>query len=99
MDQGTVDEIKKHFDGVSAALRLELRESTEETRRHFGVVAEALRSDVRGVAAGLALLTQRVDGVQSDLAGFKQEVRREFEDTRGTIRLSYFGAGSSVAGR
>lgn len=38
-----------------------LQTSSAETRRYFDVVGESLRSDIRGVAEGVALLSQRVD--------------------------------------
>lgn len=48
-----------------------LARSSQETRRHFDVVAEGLRSDVRLIAEGHSLLTDKLDR-------FQDEVRREF---------------------
>jgi polyhydroxyalkanoate synthesis regulator phasin len=46
-----------------------LQTTTAETRRHFEVVGESLRSDIRGVAEGVALLSQRVDRGFAEQAG------------------------------
>ena len=43
--------------------------SGAETRRHFEVVGESLRSDIRGVAEGVALLSERVDRGFHEQAG------------------------------
>jgi len=43
--------------------------STAETRRHFEVVGESLRSAIRGVAEGVALLSQRMDRRDDEQAG------------------------------
>lgn len=59
-------------------------DSTEvsEIKRHFGVVADALRTEIRQVA-------EAVSAVDSRLGAFRDEVAREFEETRAMIRLSY----------
>jgi hypothetical protein len=54
----------------------------EEIKRHFGVVAEELRSEVRAVAEGVGRVDERLERLQS-------EVKRESEETRSLIRLSY----------
>jgi hypothetical protein len=38
-----------------------LQTSTAETRRYFDVVAESLRGDIRGVAEGMVLSSERLD--------------------------------------
>jgi hypothetical protein len=38
-----------------------LQTSTAETRRHFDVIAESLRGDIRGVAEGMVLSSERSD--------------------------------------
>jgi hypothetical protein len=58
------------------------RESVEEIKRHFGIVAEELRGDIRAVAEGQTRL-------RGDFDTFRVEVRKEFEETRAMIRLSY----------
>jgi chromosome segregation ATPase len=56
------------------------RDTVEEIKRHFGIVAEGLRGDVQAVAEGLALLTDRVGGVDTRLEGV--ETRLEGVETR-----------------
>jgi hypothetical protein len=46
-----------------------LQTSTVEMRRHFEVVGESLRGDIRAVAEGVALLSQRVDRGFAEQAG------------------------------
>ena len=43
--------------------------SAAETHRHFEVVGASLRSDIRGVAEGVALLSQRMDRRDDEQAG------------------------------
>jgi hypothetical protein len=76
--------MREAFDRLSADLRGEIRSSTAETRayvderlqastvemrRHFEVVGESLRGDIRAVAEGVALLSQRVDRGFAEQAG------------------------------
>lgn len=46
---------------MAGDLRGEVRAAVVEMRRHFDVVGESLRSDIRGIAEGMALLSQRTD--------------------------------------
>ena len=46
-----------------------LQTSTVEMRRHLEVVGESLRGDIRAVAEGVALLSQRVDRGFAEQAG------------------------------
>jgi len=69
-------ELREALDRLAADLRGEIRSSngetrayiderilisTAETRRHFDVVAEALRGDIRALAEGMALSSERSD--------------------------------------
>ncbi len=46
-----------------------LQTTTVEMRRHFEVVGESLRSDIRAVAEGVVLLSQRMDRGFAEQAG------------------------------
>ena len=50
-------------------LRGEIRTAVVEMRRYFDVVGESLRGDIRGVAEGMALLSQRTDGRFDEYTG------------------------------
>jgi hypothetical protein len=65
------------------------RETVEEIKRYFGIVAEDLRADTRATAEGLALLTDKVGGLETRFEALQHEVRREFAETQAMIRLSY----------
>jgi hypothetical protein len=52
-------------------IRAMIMESAQETRRHFDVVAEGMRSEVRVIAEGHTMLSEKLDR-------FQDEVRREF---------------------
>jgi hypothetical protein len=69
------------------------RETVEEVERHFGIVAEDLRSEVRAVAEGQALLTERVASrfaqVDSQLAQLDTRMERGFQELQSMTRLSY----------
>jgi hypothetical protein len=69
-------ELREALDRLAADLRGEIRSSEDrlhvyvdgaiqasaaETRRHFDVVAESLRADIRGVAEGMILSSERSD--------------------------------------
>lgn len=58
------------------------RDTIDEIKRHFGIFAEQLRGDVRAVADGQ-------DGLREGLVALRGEVAREFDETRGLLRLSY----------
>ena len=62
-------EMREALDRLGADLRGEMQTSAAETRRYFDVVGESLRSDIRGVAEGVALLSQRVDRGFAEQAG------------------------------
>ena len=57
-------------------------EQMEEIKRHFGVVAEALRSDIRQIAEGHAT-------IRHELQEHREEIRDEFKELRGLMRLSF----------
>ena len=75
MEEEAVKQIRVHFDGA-----------VEEVKRHFGVVAEGLESKIQALAEGHSALERRLDAVKGELRG---EMKREFEETRALIRLSY----------
>ncbi len=78
MDRETVEEIKRHFGAVI--------EDVKGDVRAVGVVIEDVKSDVRALAEGLVSLRGEMhDG----FAAVRSETAREFEETRGLIRLSY----------
>jgi hypothetical protein len=69
-------ELREAFDRLAADLRGEIRSSNgetrayvdgaiqasaAETRRHFDVVGESLRADIRGLAEGMILSSERSD--------------------------------------
>jgi hypothetical protein len=58
------------------------RETVEEIKGHFGIVAGGLEDKIRAVAEGQQILAH-------ELRDFRADVAREFEETRGMIRLSY----------
>ncbi|HSE95171.1 MAG TPA: hypothetical protein VLD61_04730 [Methylomirabilota bacterium] len=51
----------------------ELRAAVDEMRRHFDVVAEGLHGDIRLVAEGVTVLSERVDRLESNL---REEILR-----------------------
>jgi len=57
-------------------------EEMEEIKRHFGVVAESLRSDIRQIAEGRAV-------IRHELQSQREEIRDEFNQTRGLLRSSF----------
>jgi hypothetical protein len=60
--QTSAAETRAYFDD-------RLQTSTVEMRRHFEVVGESLRGNIRAVAEGVALLSQRVDRGFAEQAG------------------------------
>ena len=58
------------------------RETVDEIKRHFGVVAEDVRSDVKAVAEGVALLTERIDGIDGRLDRLETRVERGFQEVQ-----------------
>ena len=54
-------ETREALERVADELRAEIRSAVVEMRRHFDVVGESLRGDIRGIAEGMALLSQRTD--------------------------------------
>ena len=61
--------LDERFQGFTASLLHEMGESESRTRRYFDVVGESLRGDIRAVAEGVELLSQRVDRGFADQAG------------------------------
>ncbi len=62
-------EIRTSVVEMRAYVDERLQTSTVEMRRHFEVVGESLRGDIRAVAEGVALLSQRVDRGFAEQAG------------------------------
>jgi len=62
-------EIRTSVVEMRAYVDERLQTSTVEMRRHFEVVGESLRGDIRVVAEGVALLSQRVDRGFAEQAG------------------------------
>ena len=60
--QTSAAETRAYFDD-------RLQTSTVEMRRHFEIVGESLRGNIRAVAEGVALLSQRVDRGFAEQAG------------------------------
>lgn len=66
----------------STAARVEGR--VDELHRHFDVVSEQLDGQIRLVAEGVTIMSQRLDRVEAEL---QSEIRRESADTRAVFRL------------
>jgi hypothetical protein len=64
------------------------REAIEEIKRHFGVVAEGVRSDVKAVAEGQSLTSERLDRLEQRFDGLEQRLDRGFGELQSMIRLS-----------
>jgi chromosome segregation ATPase len=79
------------------------KDEAEDIKRHFDIVAESLRDEIRLVADGVAMNSERLDRVdgrldrvdgrldrvEGELVSFRVEVRREFAEVRSAIKLSY----------
>lgn len=63
--------------------------TASKSREHFDAVAERVEDKVQLVAEGVAANAERMDRVQVHLGQFETEMRREFEEVRSMIRLSY----------
>lgn len=77
--------IDQHLDVSalsSAALERKIDETRSELRLHFEVTAESLRGEIRLIAEQHGALGHRIE----DLRG---ENRREHQETRALLRLSY----------
>ena len=65
---------------TKADLRAPVSESEGRTRTHFDVGFESLRDDIRLIADGLAMLTQKVDqnhsALKTDIAGGDHRLMR-----------------------
>ncbi len=72
--------------GEFGALRQEMRDTAAETRRHFDVVAESLRHDIRGIAEGVIVLSERVDRLDS---GLRTEMEERFAATHAVVRVAF----------
>lgn len=53
--------------GEVVELRTEVRETAVETRRHFDVTAEALRYGIQVVAEGVALNTEQIERLRTEM--------------------------------
>jgi uncharacterized protein involved in exopolysaccharide biosynthesis len=73
--RAALDELRRHIDV-----------STVETRRHFDMVGEGVRADVRAVAEGVTALSERVDGVGTNL---REEILRAQRELSAMLRFSY----------
>jgi chromosome segregation ATPase len=65
------------------------REAIEEITRHCDAVSEETGSQIAAVSDALGRLTERVGEHDQKLDAFRQEVRKEFDETRSMIRVSY----------
>jgi predicted nuclease with TOPRIM domain len=72
--------------GEFEALRQEVRDTAAETRRHFDVVAEYLRHDIRGIAEGVIVLSERVDRLDTGLRG---EMNERFAASHAVVRVAF----------
>jgi phage host-nuclease inhibitor protein Gam len=72
--------------GEFGSLRQEVRDTAAETRRHFDVVAEYLRHDIRGIAEGVIVLSERVDRLGS---GLRTEMNERFAATHAVVRVAF----------
>ena len=72
--------------GEFEALRREVRDTAAETRRHFDVVAEYLRHDIRGIAEGVIVLSERVDRLGT---GLRTEMNERFAATHAVVRVAF----------
>jgi phage host-nuclease inhibitor protein Gam len=61
--RGEVTDLRGEF----VELRTEVRETAAETRRHFDVTAEALRHDIQVVAEGVALNTEQIERLRTEM--------------------------------
>jgi hypothetical protein len=55
------DEIRRHFDVSTEAVRREFRVRTAEIRRHFDVSTEGLKHEIRLVAEAVATVDEKLD--------------------------------------
>jgi HAMP domain-containing protein len=72
--------------GEFGALRQEVRDTAAETRRHFDVVAEYLRHDIRGIAEGVIVLSERGDRLGT---GLRTEMNEGFAATHAVVRVAF----------
>jgi len=72
--------------GDFGALRQEVRDAAAETRRHFDVVAEYLRHDIRGIAEGVIVLSERVDRLDT---GLRAEMNERFAASHAVVRVAF----------
>ena len=72
--------------GEFEALRQEVRDTAAETRRHFDVVAEYLRHDIRGIAEGVIVLSERVDRLDT---GLRAEMNERFAASHAVVRVAF----------
>jgi hypothetical protein len=54
----------------------------EEIKRHFGVITESLKDEIKLVAEGHDL-------VREDIQTVRGEMRKGFDETKASIKLSY----------
>lgn len=74
--------LRERVDGLGTevgALREEMRAAAAESRWHFDVVAEGLRGHIRTVAEGVALNTEAVGGLRSEVSEVYGEMDRRFD--------------------
>jgi phage host-nuclease inhibitor protein Gam len=76
------DDVSREF----GTLRQEVRDTAAETRRHFDVVAEHLRHDIRGIAEGVIVLSERVDRLGT---GLRTEINERFAATHAVVRVAF----------
>lgn len=72
----------------------------EEIKRHFDVVAEDLKDEIKLVAEGYSLLSEKIDGLREENAeehailnkridGLREENAKEHQEILSAIKFSY----------
>ena len=51
-----------------------LKDYKEETKRHFDVVAEDLKGEIKIVAEGVTINTEKIDALQEDMNEVKEDI-------------------------
>ena len=63
------EEIRAGDEETRRVLREEIRGGDEESRRHMGVLTESLLSKIQLVGEGVLALSERVDGLETNIRG------------------------------
>jgi len=87
------------FVGEERGLRVEDK-IAEEIKRHFDVVAEDLKDEIKLVAEGYSLLSEKIDGLREENAeehatlnkridGLRKENAEEHQEILSAVKFSY----------